>query len=473
MARATNPSVSNRVSEHASIEDERAAREDVVAKFIDALRPQLPGLLQSLDKIKDYRNPQKAKHRLVMVLIYGVMCFVLQTASRREANRELSGPMLLEHLRQIFPELEQIPHQDTLNRILSNIEVEQLQKAHLDMIRRLVRNKKFGRWLIDGCYPVAIDGTQKAVSREQVSPEWLQRRVNAGTDHERTQYYVYVLEAVLVFHNGLRLPLTSEVLNYTEGDTDNNKQDCETRAFRRMAKTIKDAFPRLPIMVLLDGLYPNGPILEICRDNRWQFMIVLQDKSLASVWEEVNAIMKLEPKQRASTKWGNRRQHFSWANDVEYRYGPNGRKKHVLHVVVCEERWEEIDADDNVEEKRSRHAWISSKPLTKQNLHERCNLGARHRWGIEASILTEKHHGYSYEHIFSYDWNAMKGYHYLMRLGHALNILAQSSQQLVAVVAAKGIQAFIKFTRDSLIHPWLDPEKLRERLNPDPQLRLA
>lgn len=54
------------------------------------------------------------------------------------------------------------------------------------------------------------------------------------------------------------------------------------------------------------------------------------------------------------------------------------------------------------------------------NVHERCNLGARHRWGIETGFLVEKHHGYSYEHCFAYHWNAMKGYHALMRLAHLL-----------------------------------------------------
>lgn len=85
----------------------------------------------------------------------------------------------------------------------------------------------------------------------------------------------------------------------------------------------------------------------------------------------------------------------------------------------------------------------------------------------------EKHHGYSYEHLFSFDWNAMKGYHYLMHLGHALNVLAQYSEHLFAVVTAKGIRAFIKYIRQSLLHPWLDPEQLRKRLRPKPQLRPA
>jgi hypothetical protein len=473
LERMTNPSVSNRVSAHASVEEEMAERERIVAQFLDAIRPQLPSLLQVLAKIKDYRDPKQVTHQLTMVLLYGILCFVLQTSSRREANRELSGPVLLGHLRKCFPELAELPHQDTLNRLLSRIEVESLQEAHLQMIRRLIRNKKFKHWLVAGCYPIAVDGSQKAVRRDQVGSAWLQRRINGGKDSEALQYYVYVLEASLAFPNGLTLPLMSEFLNYAEGDTGNNKQDCETRAFHRLACRLKEAFPRLPIMLLLDGLYPNGPVLHTCRKNRWQFMIVLQDDSLPSVWEEYEGLRELEPGQQARRKWGNRRQLFRWVNDIEYRYGPTRRKKQLVHVVVCEECWNEIDEQGNTVKKSSRHAWLSSEPLKEENLHERCNRGGRHRWGIEEAILMEKRHGYRYEHLFSLNWNAMKGYHYLMHLGHALNVLAHYSEELYATVVSKGVGAFIKYVRDSLVHPWLDPDRLYERLRPDPHLRLA
>ena len=53
-------------------------------------------------------------------------------------------------------------------------------------------------------------------------------------------------------------------------------------------------FPRLPILVLLDGLYPNGPVMELCRLYHWQFMIVLQDDALPSVWEEVRGLGQLQ-----------------------------------------------------------------------------------------------------------------------------------------------------------------------------------
>ena len=90
-------------------------------------------------------------------------------------------------------------------------------------------------------------------------------------------------------------------------------------------------------MVLLDGLYATGPVMEICRKNKWQFMIVLQDKSLPSVWEEFHGLKQLEKNNCFAMKWGDRRQRFEWINHIEYCYGPNQRKRLVVHVVVCQE----------------------------------------------------------------------------------------------------------------------------------------
>jgi hypothetical protein len=122
--------------------------------------------------------------------------------------------------------------------------------------------------------------------------------------------------------------------------------------------------------------------------------------------------------------------------------------------------------------KTSRHAWLSSEPLKRNNVHERCNLGARHRWGIESGILVEKRHGYHYEHLFSHDWNAMKGFHYLMRLGHALNVLAQHSTALIKTVQKLGVRGFIDFVKSTMAGRWLEAKRVMQRLAAPFQLRL-
>ena len=470
LSQAVKSSIGNAKSRYESVAAEQQARMTAVSEQQRILQAQLPVLLRRLSKIEDPRNPKKIKYKLTVVMIYGILTFVFQMASKREANRKMTKPMFVENLKQLFPEFEQLPHNDTLMRLLERIDVSQIEKAQLDLVNSLIRKKKFQRYLIDGRYPIAIDGSQKLVRDDLYSEQWLQREVKKA-DGRRMQYYVYVLEASLAFHTGMTIPLMSEFLNYAKGDTDNAKQDCEQKAFKRLAKRLKTEFKRLPIMVLLDGLYPNGPIVSTCRKNKWDFMIVLKDKSLSSVWQEYEGLKQLLPENRHKKTMGNRRQKFIWVNDIEYYY--DKFKKQVLHVVVCEEAWKAVDKDTSqIVTKTSRHAWISDKPFESSNIHERCNLAARHRWNIESELLAEKRQGYQYEHCFSYNWNAMKGYHYLMRIGRTINVLAQYSECLVQIFTEQGVRGFISFVRETLTGPWLDVNWMQVRWKRPFQLRL-
>ena len=85
----------------------------------------------------------------------------------------------------------------------------------------------------------------------------------------------------------------------------------------------------------------------------------------------------------------------------------------------------------------------------------------------------EKRCGYHYEHCFSYSWNAMKGYHYLMRIAHLLNALVLAAAQLAKIVSTLGARGFIHFIRQTLSGPWLDGEEVRRRLAVPTYLRFA
>lgn len=469
--------ISNGISTWKTVEEEKEARQEAVEEKLKIYRAVLPTLLKRFHKVADPRNPKTIKHKLTVLMLYGILAFAYHMTSRREANREMTLPMFRENLRLMFPELESLPHQDTLNRLLSRIEVDKIEEALVELIQRFIRKKKFYRYLVSDRYPIAIDGTQKMVRDWCWEEDCLERQVQCklpdGTASTRPQYYVYVLEASLAFANGITIPLMSEFLRYTEGDQEINKQDCERKAFGRLAMRIKEKFPKLRIQVLLDGLYPNGPIMEICRQYGWQYMIVLQDGNLPSVWEEVEGLRKLQTRNQLDRTWGNRKQHFWWVNEIEYRYGDRERKKQVVHVVVCQDSWKEVDPGSaQIVTKTSKHAWLSSEPLSRENVHERCNLGARHRWGIESSFLVEKRQGYQYEHCFAHNWNAMKGYHFLMRLGHLINILTQHTEALAKLVVQRGVRGLIQFLRETCKGPWLDPERIRQVLASSCQIRL-
>lgn len=463
----------NRSSTYETVEQEKAARTEAALEHARVIRSKLPVLLRKLSQIPDPRNPLQITHKLTCVMIYGILMFVLQTGSRRKTNETLTTPAMKEQLLQLFPDLETIPHHDTLYRLLAAIEVDRIEEAQVEVVRSLIREKKFSQYLVEGCYAIAIDGTQKLVRKELVDSRWLQREVGAE-ESKRTQYYVYVLEANLVLDVGMTVPLMSEFLDYTKGDSEREKQDCEQRAFYRLARRLKKAFPHLPVLLLLDGMFAVGPVMELCRTYHWHYLIVLQDGSLPQVWEEYRGLKRLMTKEEQHFQiWGDRKQAFHWVNDICYGWGPNERRTLTLNLVVCQESWQEVDGRAQIVEQHSRYAWISDLPHCKKTVHKRCNLGARHRWMIEEGILVEKHQGYNYEHLYAYDWNAMRGYHYLMRIGHLLNVLASLSVKLVKAFKDRGPQGFIEFVRSTLSGLWLESSQVRRILARPFQLRIA
>jgi len=120
----------------------------------------------------------------------------------------------------LFPELATLPHADTLNRVLARLDVKPLEEAHMALVKRLIRHKKFHRYVIENRYPIAVDGTEKLARDGQWwDADWRQRQ-HQGEDGEWVQQDVYVLEANLVCHNGLPIPLLSEFLRSGEGDPD-------------------------------------------------------------------------------------------------------------------------------------------------------------------------------------------------------------------------------------------------------------
>ena len=101
-----------------TIEEEQAARAEILESQIKAWRSILPTLIKRFSKIPDPRRAKSVKHQLTVLMIFGLLAFTFRLSSRREMNRELTGAAININLRKIFPELETIPHADTLARML-------------------------------------------------------------------------------------------------------------------------------------------------------------------------------------------------------------------------------------------------------------------------------------------------------------------------------------------------------------------
>ena len=456
----------NRKCSFTTIAEEIEDRYETAAEVIKAYKKYLPGIIKDLSEMKDPRNPKKVQHKFSLLMLYGIFMFTFHMSSRRAANSEIT-PMFMDNLKQFFPELDSLPHSCTLARLLEVVDADNIEKLIVKLVNRLIRDKKLINYMVSKKYVFAIDGTQKFTRDWDWNKKSLTKHIK-GQPEDAKHYYAYALEASLVLPGGLTIPVLTEFLDRDAHkevvtDTEKHKQDCEYKAFIRLAARLKKYFPQLKIVVTLDGLYPKGPIFEQCQKYGWDYMVILKDKSLKTVWEDV---WKLKNTGRVETYsaplMNGVQQDFWWVNGIDYRYDDNGCKTIMLNVVVC---METIISKDNKTGKEvtqyKKFAWVSFKEINTKNVEKRCNLMGRPRWNIETQNLVEKHHGYAYEHCFSYDWNAMKGFHYLMHLAHTINTLTLFSTKLFLKVKEHGVRRTIELIWLIFKGSLLDYEKLK------------
>ena len=426
-----------------------AETDEMTGCFVRILRILLPGLLVKLSLIEDCRDQTKVRHSLPSLMIYGIMVFLSHTASRRQATVEISKMSLLPFINLFVPGTEDMPHGDTLNRLLSGINVQSIDECYKEAISEFIRSDRFNE-INPGRILTAIDGTGKFSRSYQWDTRALSR--NLG-EPGKEKYIVYVLESVLILENGTVLPLLTEFLENSSGaqSSENgqagpafNKQDCESKACHRMLDELHKLFGNGRLTLVMDGLYANGPIISKCNSYNWEFMISLKRDSLTSVWEDFNGLCKLDDNPSLNAKWGDRKQEYHWQNKLDYTYGKNHTPLR-LNLVTCNETWVENHPRSGriPEIKSTFYAWLSSVCITHKNVFYLCTEVARRRWKIENHFLIEKHQGYSYTHTFSYNWNAMKGFHYLMKIGHFLNEFIATCVSLAPYVRNKGKKGLV------------------------------
>ncbi len=284
------------------------------------------------------------------------------------------------------------------------------------------------------------------------------------------QQYVYVLEANITLKNGLSIPLMSEYLcrEHNELMQAKGKQDSELMAFERLAERLKRYFPRQKILLTMDAMFATQSAMGILHANRWEYLIRLPKRKLTDFAQQLNKNRCLQTSIPDQPYYRKRKQSFYWENDITYGY----EWQLTVHLVACFEEYYTVNQKTGeIEKTFSEHAWISSIAANIDNVHELLNCGARKLELIEDSFNTAKNRGYHYKHAFSTDWNAMQGFHYLMRLGHAINAISEFTKILKKIIRDLGCSATLKLIKETLFAPWLPLEWYSEQKNKFAQLR--
>jgi hypothetical protein len=367
--------------------------------------------------VTDPRHPAYITYPLPALMVTGVLMFLLRLGSRRQVGNLLrgNGPSAAKY--QALFDVESCPHGDTLNYLYARSDVAEVQEVVTNMTETLIRRKVLYRHrLLDQYFLVVVDGTGMLSFSERHCPYCMTR-----TYQGYTFYYHPVLEAKLVTPTGWVFSLMTE---FIENPCPNpTKQDCELKAFYRLAERLKQRFPRLPICLLLDGLFAGGPTFSICDKYHWKYLIVLQEDDLPFVNEEFEFLCQLPPQTHLVFHTGVQseiQQDLRWVNQIAYK--DSKQNEHNVSVIQCLET--KPDADKKL--KTTRFKWITNFNVTASKVVTLANQGGRLRWKIEnEGFNVQKNGGYALEHVFSQDATAGKIFYLLLQIAHLLSQLIE------------------------------------------------
>lgn len=389
-------------------------------------------------------------------MMLGILMFCCRISSRRRL-RELgwSEEFHENWCRLSAARTEAVAHPDTLIHLLKKIDNGQLGAMATMMVKDLIRAKRLPTAFLDGHLMIAVDGVCIFSSRTYHCEECIV--IHHG---DSTMSYLHsMLEAKVICSDGSALSVMTEPIINQKGKI-YEKQDCELKAFKRLASRLKAAFPRTKIVLLADSLYACAPFFEICEENAWKFIVTFKRGSIPTLFDEAMTLLSLETDNVKKCRKDRVCQTWRWLDNLEYRAG---KKEFQLGFIECRETGQAGDKDNRY------FAWLANF-LPNQDNVTIYGKGGRLRWKIENEGYNEQKNGYRMEHFCDCsNTNALVGLFLLLQIAHTLmQLLARSS----IVEGFETLQFLAFLLLESLRNARL-PEHLFAPEIPPMQIRIA
>ncbi len=385
------------------------------------LKRHYPNFCKLLDGIPDYRK--RRTYSVAEILMGGLFIFIFKRGSRNNADK-LITPIFEDNFIRIFG--MRLPVMDTVNVFLKKIPVTELEKIKQVLVRQLIEKRVLEKYRFKSRYIVAIDGTGVYSYPYEPFPGCPHKTSKNG----KKSWQAYVLEAKIVCSNNFSISLATEWLS--NSDNIDEKQDCEQKAFTRIAEKLKKMYPRLPIVIAADSLYPNNTVFEICKRNNWRFILTFKEGVLKTVWDEVVSLYPLEEGQnkqkriKSNKKDGWMEESIMFINCVQY-------KMHRLNWVEYIIRYTNKNSYEN------RFVHITDIDVDKKTVWD-VSFHGRLRWKIEnEGFNIQKNHGYNLQHKYSrIHFGAMQNYYQLLQIAHLINQLTEKLKQIKDAIKSSG-----------------------------------
>lgn len=367
--------------------------------MVKTIKHYFPHIVTRINtQVSDLRDSRGKVYSMHEAILSVVIMFLLKEGSRNNYNQDRADTNFSRNIRRLLK--IRLMHGDSFNDVLAGVEENDLQRLKASMVKVLISHKVFYPYRYNGKYVVAVDGSGTHSFDQDYSGKCLSKTSKNGV----ISYSQAVLEAKLVTGNGFCISLASTWLeNNMKGEHD--KQDCELSAFKRLATTIKELYPRLPIIIVADALYANAPVMDICKANLWDYLLVFKEGVLKDLNEEID----LRPDKKTHESKAGR---LNYLNHLELQ-------THQLSWL----KWEEPC---------NFFSWITNMEIKDADMGIKLQQTGRLRWKIEnEGFNTQKNLGYNLEHKYSrIDFNATRNYYQCMQIAHLIEQLALLTKQI-------------------------------------------
>lgn len=422
--------------------------ENVFFGLVKTIKHFFPNLQEVLAHTEDPRCASYITYTPEELLFPAILAKATDVHSGRHMDSSFNTETCIENIYRVLAKerKETVPHHDTLNDYLTVLPNKELETVQDSMIKGLLKGRALeafrllGKWWI-----VAFDGTGLYCFPERHCEHCLKREITDPiTKEKRTIYMHHVLEAKLICGD-MALSLGCE---FIENEDENiEKQDCEIKAFYRLAEQIKQKYPRLPICILGDSLYACDPVFELCKSYGWKYQLRFKDGRIPTLGKEVAAINAMGGLEEDASG------ACQFSNDV---VAGHRTVNYVKQRVSLEEKGEIT---------KKTFQFLTDLRITKGNAASLANAG-RARWKIEnEGFNTQKNFRCHIEHVWCEDYNAIKNHYLLAQIAEIIRQLYEKGSKLIKTVKL-GLMEISSLLLESLRNRLLTQEDITQLAKP-------
>ena len=314
-------------------------------------------------------------------------------------------------------ELKEIPNWQTIQDVIETLNYKEIDEIRKYIFTALLRSKMFDRFRYNSSIQLIVDATGLTALDYNLNGNCLSR-----TRDGNTKYYKYVLEAKVVFGNFV-ISIDSEWIENINMNTEKQKQDCETNAFKRMASRIKKNYPKLKFIVTGDALYATTPMIDICNDHKWYYIFNLKQNRLKTVFEQFEDNIHDQNEV-------NKEDYFL-SSGITFRENTFNAFRY-------------IETKNN---QTTTFNYISNLQIDSHNIEQIVAMG-RKRWKIENEGFNEQKNGtFNISHLCSRHENGLKIHYLFIQIAHTIRQLLEygfaSVKEVKSLVTKKEISSLI------------------------------